>query len=605
MAANTQVIRFSPYRLTPVMPSVKWVAPSPLWGGASGISSAPWLAEFHDDSFVQDFIGLMSSQTPGNLQQYGPTDSNPDGSWKLYQPLHKRFYLVTGSLVCRQYSLPDHTVARKSGEKTSFVLRRMINDPVYGWIECGWMKNSDGAGSWQQVTDKFGNYNQLTVSSTEERQPLHPVKADVSAIPLASTQAAVGQPGPEQRTVYYGYIPVASREKYLTPAQPADIQQAIQDNGGDLRLEDVQSRVLDQWQGLFASQMQTLLSKAPDQIPIVSVYLLIDLADFLKTNLPNVFNAIKNNQQLSGSPHQQALLDELGKIFVNISTDGEQSVVYALHKLISEGYLDDSNNAALGQSDPPRGQGNPPTETYDLTGVHNYAQLHYAANDPLLSNGTFVAPDGTTVAPTTPPPASGEYSISMNVQYVPQGGTGVNYLATGGMLAGLFGAALTEGGTAVQVPPEIADIFKVEPASGDIYFIRLTYERSGCPPVVSDPSASFTFAKIIDPDAPARHIRIEMPSIRPQDLRKFKRGIGIQTSPELASLMNSLSDPKGILNGNGITIGAPGLGMICSFSIQIMFIIAFILMFIFLILLNIVFWWIAFFKICFPVPTGK
>jgi len=70
--------------------------------------------------------------------------------------------------------------------------------------------------------------------------------------------------------------------------------------------------------------------------------------------------------------------------------------------------------------------------------------------------------------------------------------------------------------------------------------------------------------------------------------------------------MNSLSDPKGILDGNGITLGKPGgVGMICSFSIQIIFIIAFILMFIFLILLNIVFWWIAFFKICFPVPKGK
>lgn len=602
MAASTEVIRFSPFRLAPTTPSVRWVAPAPLWGGSSGVNTVPWLAEFQDDHFVQDFIGLMGSQAPGELQQYSPSDSNPDGSWKFYQPLHKRYYLITGSLVCRQYSLPDHTVMRKAGDKVSFVLRRLINDPVYGWIECGWMKNPDGTGSWQQVTDKFGNYNQLAVAAAEERQPLHPVKANISAIPLASTQAAVGQSGPEQRSVYYGYIPVASREKYLTPAQPADIQQAIQDNGGDLRLEDVQSRVLDTWQSFFDPQMQSILSQNPSQIPLVSVYVLIDLGDFLKTNLPNVFKAIKNNQQLPHSSTQQALLGELSKIFVNNSADGAVSVVQALHKLIGQGYLDDGNNAALGQSDPPYGQGNPPAETYELTN----AQLHYKTTDPLLQNGAFETPDGkTTVAPTKPPPTGGEYEFSLNVQYVPQGGKGVNYLATGGILAGLFAAALAEGGTPVQVPAEVADLIKVEPAGGDEYFIRLAYERSDCPPVISDPSASFTFAKIVDPDAPARHLRIEMPSIKPQDLRKFKHGIGIQTSPELANVMNSLSDPKSILTGKGITLGQPGLGLICSFSIQILFIIAFMLALIFLILLNIVFWWIAFFKICFPVPKVK
>jgi hypothetical protein len=44
------------------------------------------------------------------------------------------------------------------------------------------------------------------------------------------------------------------------------------------------------------------------------------------------------------------------------------------------------------------------------------------------------------------------------------------------------------------------------------------------------------------------------------------------------------------------------LGMICTFSIQIITLIAFVVMFIFAILLNIVFWWMAFLKICLPIP---
>jgi len=63
----------------------------------------------------------------------------------------------------------------------------------------------------------------------------------------------------------------------------------------------------------------------------------------------------------------------------------------------------------------------------------------------------------------------------------------------------------------------------------------------------------------------------------------------------------------GLSNGS---IGGPGgfsIGLICSFSIPIITICAFILLFVILIALNIVFFWMPFFKICLPVPdlTGK
>ena len=43
--------------------------------------------------------------------------------------------------------------------------------------------------------------------------------------------------------------------------------------------------------------------------------------------------------------------------------------------------------------------------------------------------------------------------------------------------------------------------------------------------------------------------------------------------------------------------------MICSFSIQIMWVLSFIVMFLFAISFNIMFWWLAFIKICFPIPV--
>ena len=53
----------------------------------------------------------------------------------------------------------------------------------------------------------------------------------------------------------------------------------------------------------------------------------------------------------------------------------------------------------------------------------------------------------------------------------------------------------------------------------------------------------------------------------------------------------------------GACDGGLSIRMICSFSIQIIFMVAFIVMFTFLILLNFVFGWLAYLRICLPIPV--
>jgi len=50
--------------------------------------------------------------------------------------------------------------------------------------------------------------------------------------------------------------------------------------------------------------------------------------------------------------------------------------------------------------------------------------------------------------------------------------------------------------------------------------------------------------------------------------------------------------------------GSLNIGDICSFSIPIITLIAFILLMIIAILLNIVFWWLPLLKICFPLKLS-
>ncbi|MDQ3743958.1 MAG: hypothetical protein M3444_06230, partial [Acidobacteriota bacterium] len=114
----------------------------------------------------------------------------------------------------------------------------------------------------------------------------------------------------------------------------------------------------------------------------------------------------------------------------------------------------------------------------------------------------------------------------------------------------------------------------------------------------------FRLAPFFDPEAPARDIRVGLPvDVSIAGLRKFKKSVAFMMSKELRNKLNA-ANPD-VLKGD-----APGpdgtfdIGHICSFSIPIITICAFILLMIIVILLNLVFWWIPLLKICFPLKLS-
>ena len=88
-------------------------------------------------------------------------------------------------------------------------------------------------------------------------------------------------------------------------------------------------------------------------------------------------------------------------------------------------------------------------------------------------------------------------------------------------------------------------------------------------------------------------------------LRKGQRNVRVTLSRELQSQMQRVTSLKKALDGE-LDEGSLDLGMICSFSLPIITIAALILLIGIVIVLNLVFWWVPLFKICFPVPVkGK
>ncbi|MBC8076367.1 MAG: hypothetical protein H7Y32_09865, partial [Chloroflexales bacterium] len=163
------------------------------------------------------------------------------------------------------------------------------------------------------------------------------------------------------------------------------------------------------------------------------------------------------------------------------------------------------------------------------------------------------------------------------------------------------------------------------PSGPEWFVIRCVFERPDCGPLVlpsvSAPTLPFQLAGFFDPDAPARPLRIALPiDTSPAGLRKFDKNTAFMISDMLCGQMDrmgklTLGDlvlsvlpwpfHKDLPGGEGAPCqdGAGGsLGMICSLSLPIITICALILLMIIVSLFDIVFRWLPYFLLCFPLP---
>lgn len=161
-------------------------------------------------------------------------------------------------------------------------------------------------------------------------------------------------------------------------------------------------------------------------------------------------------------------------------------------------------------------------------------------------------------------------------------------------------AAADEAKGAEEAPVTVP---KLRPDTGETFVVRCVYERPLCSQKrywVSQPSIVFQMASFYDPDAPARPVRMQLPDMSMSSLRRFKKGVGFIMSPDLQGKIGGIGSSEiDLLDRNLLELG---LGYLCTFSLPIITLCAFILLLVMVIVLNLVFWWLPFFKICLPVP---
>lgn len=147
------------------------------------------------------------------------------------------------------------------------------------------------------------------------------------------------------------------------------------------------------------------------------------------------------------------------------------------------------------------------------------------------------------------------------------------------------------------------DLYQIVP------FVRSLSDQGGEQIQWADAAArslAFRVAAPFDPEA-SRPSLIQMPSLN--DLKRgLAKGAAMITPADTFNLMNSLKLNKGA-GPEALPDSEPGPGLgiqwICSFSLPVITLVAMILLMIMISLLNIVFFWLPWVRICLPFPKMK
>jgi hypothetical protein len=565
---------------------------------------------------------------------------------KLYHPAHQRHYLVVANLVCAQPGLPDRSAGL---DQLGFVMRRLVlpknSTDDSAREEFAFIKDAAGA-HWQRVEpNSLVGDPAAKLIAGEELLPLFPINfSDVS-----------GQP----RRLLAGAIPVGRREEYMAGLvqrdSPAGKKNGSAAAGAALepgttsktaRKLQFRMEVSEPWKNLVRSAYYTAgkimddLSKDVSDIVIKrqkqatdanislqaqSWLILLDFADFLALHLPKVWDTLQhpaktsqlNQQELAlfkwldgtgpGSDWQiktPAFASNLGAALKSVRTDAVRGLL--------EGTMRTYTNK-------PERASEWPGFLYLLAGIRedwSTGKLIFIADGPFTSLGSLDVATATDETDANPqPPGSAETSAA--------------YLDK---LVQLVTMALHIDATTPAPPLPYAARLSIamKDTAGDVgwFVLRCAYTRPDCgplqPPIVSPPSQRFQLASFFDPDAPARPIRIALPlDTTPAGLRKFNKNTAFMMSDVLCGQVQRVKG-LGFIDlvlsvlpwpfHKDLDLGPQGLGpcgpsgsigMICSLSIPIITICALILMIMIVLVLDLIFKWIPWLIVCFPIPGLK
>lgn len=562
---------------------------------------------------------------------------------KLFQPIHQRYYLAAAHLVCELPGLPPRITS--AGDKSGFVLRRLMQTEN-GVKEHGFVKENGTPGCWIPLESPAAQ-----VADNEEWLPVFPLN--------------YAPPNGPRRALLAGLIPVARHDEYrfarrataaATPPDP--VVERIAELEALARM-----KIIAPWQALVERAVQSMLAanEKPgasvdldnelrpalrtlnDQLAEASWRLLQDFREFLHAHLPEVEKRL--NQDAPAAPASTdkagALLRALEDVVwpTNVQNGLKPSLSDALKPLpfskslraalFSIGESGVSTNLDLcirpfpnlTEREPPQ-TGNIPWPGFAFPlALSDSADA--AANQqlrlPLNNLSLLVRDDEQDTAGNSQDEASSDIEDWFS---------SIKEAIDDAVRASQSGSATPQAPSAARLARDLEQSLAAD-AGPPRYVLRFAHKRCDCGPlqplVLSAQSEVFELAGFFDSDAPLRPIRIALPfDTTPGGLRKFGKNSAFIMSDVLCGQMKRVrklgfgSLVRAVLPwpfhkdlkvggmapcGSGDPNGS--FGVICSLSIPIITIVAFILLIVIATLLDLIFRWLPFLIACFPVRGLK
>lgn len=372
-----------------------------------------------------------------------------------------------------------------------------------------------------------------------------------------------------------------------------------------------------------AADVERMLRTTRDEIQTGSWYVLLDFANFLETQLDDVWNALQEPTKESAlDPDQLAFVDLLYSIKMPLDLaraitsfpdiyhwrrwGGWSSSIKSPHTRLFkvEWSLAEAIVAAH------RANQEDQLERVDNSFTRFDQEGNNLDVDPLWPSFLFPLADAQLDPPL--PPVTDDTATLTKLQ--------LQQMAVE-QLADAIDALLPS----AEIDQRQLDTAPAGDARAGWFVIRCVYQRPQCGPLfttkISKPSVVFQMAPFFDPDAPSRPVRIPMPmDISPAGLRKYQKNTGFVISDMLCGQIKKMREMtfgdlvlsvlpwpfhKDLPNPGDTgpcKDGSGGFGMVCSLSIPIVTLCALILLMIIVALFDLFFRWIPYLFLCLPIP---
>ncbi len=523
---------------------------------AHDADTAPALLQRNDDNFVEATVeALRTGSGRAALKENLAGTRTASQVLKLFQPVQRQFHLALIEAWCDTAGTPRLDPARV--DSAGLVLRRVRSGASGRYLE-GWVKGSGRLRGWARVPQSGERAAPLAAHRLLQRPVSPSIDRELRRFALEREDALLDEhvvpmfmAPPDvcveaKKTLFYGLIPTSSAEIADVPVDPA---QAFGDAFGP-------------GSAAFTEHLVDPLRGQPMTFVLGG-----------ETMHPGWFEAVEmpGEDRPDGLPtgHWTILLTESGAL-------GMKRFILLLRQLASE--FD-----AFGET--PEGR----AVFSELEAIRLPLELRPFEAQRTVAAGSFLALASRVLLERDPAATPPEMPMSWP-SLEPSARTRLaNALSRA--VARRFADTKRQPGrfdepgaqyqlrAFVRMKPDGPCPARTEwSAYSEPFVIAPWYEGGGAPPV-----------QIPLPDVSDRAL-----------LRSLKPNVAFEVPPALQNLL--LGSPKDLMEGKKSGGGSFTIGWICSFSLPIITICAFICLNIFLSLFDLIFRWMFFIKICIPFP---